>query len=309
MKPFLRSFPVFLVLLMASPVYALPLSLDITIDELMKGRFVFSGDIDESFTDPTANARIYQTVGLNWEAETTIRRESLPRRIGNTVVFVTDYDIIVKGRHDTRDRPPPHIGETKQGLWVGDNHEVLHLHILGSHPAVFVPGPQDKSHSLLHPGSLDHYDVLSSHIDDLNGDRPGFATGGRQISVRIDLTHTPEPTSLWLLGGGLAGLGLLKRKAKKRNKEAKMQYLCSVCNQRVNGDMMVYREHTNRHVIDLIKHDHPDWAEENGLCRKCLEYYEAELKGTPFHDAPCALRTRKIKKFWSAFANLLGKKS
>ena len=84
-----------------------------------------------------------------------------------------------------------------------------------------------------------------------------------------------------------------------------MLYLCSVCNQKVNGDMMVYREHTERHVADLIKHDHPDWQEENGACSKCLEYYRAELKGTIFHDAPCALRIRKVKKIWNTVGNLL----
>lgn len=218
MKPFklfsvdlIRYLGMAVLLLLPSRVYAIPLSLTVTIDELTRGRFVFSGNIDDSFT-PGINSRLYKTSGLNWSADLEINKDLLPKRIGEDVIFVTDYDIIVKGRHDTRDDPPPHKGETKQGLLLGDNHEVIHLHILGSHAAVFKPGPQDQSTSLIHPGSIDHFDKLSSHMDDLNGASPGFATAGHQISERIDLAHTPEPITFWLIGGGLVSLAALKRK-------------------------------------------------------------------------------------------------
>ena len=74
-----------------------------------------------------------------------------------------------------------------------------------------------------------------------------------------------------------------------------MVYACDVCGQRVAGDMINYIDHTERHVIDLVKHDHPDWIESSGICKKCLEYYRDEIQGSVFKDAACALRIRKTK--------------
>lgn len=28
-------------------------------------------------------------------------------------------------------------------------------------------------------------------------------------------------------------------------------------------------------VIDMIRRDHPEWIEPDGVCRKCIEYYES----------------------------------
>ena len=78
-----------------------------------------------------------------------------------------------------------------------------------------------------------------------------------------------------------------------------MEYLCSVCGKKVPGDMMVYMDHTERHVIDLIKMDHPEWVEKDGACRKCVEYYKGELKGGLFGDAKCAQRRRKLRSLFS----------
>jgi len=88
-----------------------------------------------------------------------------------------------------------------------------------------------------------------------------------------------------------------------------MDYLCSVCRQKVSGDMLVYVDHTEKHVIDLVKHDHPDWIEKDGICQKCVEYYRMELKGSIFKDAPCALRIRKTRGIVDRLMNIFGKKS
>jgi hypothetical protein len=76
-----------------------------------------------------------------------------------------------------------------------------------------------------------------------------------------------------------------------------MTYFCSACQQHVEGDLIHFKEHTEKHIVDLIKHDHPEWVESDGLCRKCYDYYRSEIQGSVFKDAPCALRIRKIKKF------------
>ena len=85
-----------------------------------------------------------------------------------------------------------------------------------------------------------------------------------------------------------------------------MQYQCAACGTIMSGDLLVYVDHTEKHIVDLVKHDHPDWVEKDGLCQKCLEYYKAELHGSVFKDAPCVLRQRKIKKFWQAVTGIFG---
>ena len=81
-------------------------------------------------------------------------------------------------------------------------------------------------------------------------------------------------------------------------------YVCSVCQQRIEGDVVQYRDHTDKHIVELIKHDHPDWSEKDGLCPKCYAYYKAEINGSVFKDAPCALRIRKVNKFITAIKGI-----
>ena len=87
-----------------------------------------------------------------------------------------------------------------------------------------------------------------------------------------------------------------------------MGYQCAACHQVVTGDLVAYIDHTEKHIVDLIKHDHPEWAEKDGICQKCIEYYRAEIKGSVFKDAPCALRIRKVKGFWGVVTGIFGKK-
>ncbi|MGE0266983.1 MAG: hypothetical protein AB7S78_00825 [Candidatus Omnitrophota bacterium] len=82
-----------------------------------------------------------------------------------------------------------------------------------------------------------------------------------------------------------------------------MPYTCSVCNQTVSGDLVYFKEHTDRHIIDLVKHDHPDWVDTNGLCPQCVEYYRSEINGSIFKDAACALRIRRTKSFFGQITN------
>ena len=82
-----------------------------------------------------------------------------------------------------------------------------------------------------------------------------------------------------------------------------MDYLCSVCQRKVSGDLIYFKDHTEKHIIELVKHDHPDWVERDGICRQCVDYYRKELEGSVFHDAPCVLRKRKINFFIQSLKN------
>ena len=58
-----------------------------------------------------------------------------------------------------------------------------------------------------------------------------------------------------------------------------MAYICAVCGDSASEELQQYIDHTERHIIDIIKKKHPEWVEKDGLCRKCLDYYKKEIKG------------------------------
>lgn len=56
-------------------------------------------------------------------------------------------------------------------------------------------------------------------------------------------------------------------------------YTCPLCGRKVRRDLALFLNHTNEHVIDAIKKEHPEWVESDGTCQPCAEYYEKELSG------------------------------
>ena len=39
-----------------------------------------------------------------------------------------------------------------------------------------------------------------------------------------------------------------------------MDYVCPVCGEVVTGQLTVYIRHTEGHIIDIVKQDHPEWV-------------------------------------------------
>ena len=58
-----------------------------------------------------------------------------------------------------------------------------------------------------------------------------------------------------------------------------MDYKCSVCGDRVQGDLLLYINHTEEHIMEEIQAHHPDWVEKDGLCKKCVDYYRKQING------------------------------
>lgn len=58
-----------------------------------------------------------------------------------------------------------------------------------------------------------------------------------------------------------------------------MEYKCSACNEEIDGDLLVYIDHTKQHIIDEIKLGHPEWVEDDGICQKCIDYFKEQMKG------------------------------
>jgi hypothetical protein len=46
---------------------------------------------------------------------------------------------------------------------------------------------------------------------------------------------------------------------------------CKMCNEEVDSLSRV----AERWVLDFIKEQHPEWVQEDGVCPKCVEYYDS----------------------------------
>ena len=192
--------------------HAGPVMLQLTIDNLTKGRAVLSGDLDDTPFGPLEigssdeflqRVAMFEVTGTHWYVKTRLTK--LLHEKGDL------YNLTAWAQHISN--PAPHEGEANPGLMLGGPANISHANIGGVMPLLFGPaGPQNDSHGLLHPGSIDHPDSLRTHIDDLNGLNKGFLTPANQLSFRADLHHTPEPASVLLLSSGLLGLVGFRRK-------------------------------------------------------------------------------------------------
>lgn len=56
-------------------------------------------------------------------------------------------------------------------------------------------------------------------------------------------------------------------------------YQCPLCGRRIRRDLVLYLDHTQEHVMEQIKKEHPEWVAKDGVCRPCAQYYRMQMKG------------------------------
>ena len=56
-----------------------------------------------------------------------------------------------------------------------------------------------------------------------------------------------------------------------------MDFICPTCNKRMPYDVKVIIPHTEEHIVEVIKKGHPHWVEQDGICKKCYNYYKQQL--------------------------------
>ncbi len=79
-------------------------------------------------------------------------------------------------------------------------------------------------------------------------------------------------------------------------------YRCPLCHRTMERNLVLFLRHTDQHVIDQIKKEHPEWVAEDGVCKPCSEYYQGQLNGESpeVNIGPQGRRNR----FWMGLVSL-----
>jgi len=56
-------------------------------------------------------------------------------------------------------------------------------------------------------------------------------------------------------------------------------YQCPLCSRTMERNLALFLDHTEAHVIDQIKKEHPEWVTADGICQPCTEYFKKQLSG------------------------------
>ena len=56
-------------------------------------------------------------------------------------------------------------------------------------------------------------------------------------------------------------------------------YRCPLCGRTMERNLVLFLNHTDQHVIDQVKKEHPEWVSKDGVCKPCAEYYRRQLSG------------------------------
>jgi len=57
-----------------------------------------------------------------------------------------------------------------------------------------------------------------------------------------------------------------------------MEFSCPVCGKIIPRELLGIVSHGEEHIVDEIKKKHPEWAESDGVCRKCYQYYRGQVR-------------------------------
>ena len=56
----------------------------------------------------------------------------------------------------------------------------------------------------------------------------------------------------------------------KGKSEGNVMLTCALCERKVES----FENHIERWVLSAIKQEYPEWVEEDGVCLRCVRYYE-----------------------------------
>lgn len=56
-------------------------------------------------------------------------------------------------------------------------------------------------------------------------------------------------------------------------------YTCPTCGEKMERDLSLFIDHTEKHIVDELKKQNPAWITQEGFCPKCLDYYQKARRG------------------------------
>ncbi len=56
-------------------------------------------------------------------------------------------------------------------------------------------------------------------------------------------------------------------------------YTCPTCGEKMERDLSLFMEHTDKHIVDEVRKQNPAWVTKEGYCPKCLEYFKSQMTG------------------------------
>lgn len=59
-------------------------------------------------------------------------------------------------------------------------------------------------------------------------------------------------------------------------------YMCAVCGESMDRDLLAFLRHTEHHILDALKEQHPEWVEEDGRNSRLLDIYHVQLGHDPW---------------------------
>lgn len=55
-------------------------------------------------------------------------------------------------------------------------------------------------------------------------------------------------------------------------------YTCPTCGESMERDLVLFVEHTDRHILAALKKNQPAWITKDGYCPKCFEYFKRQMR-------------------------------
>ncbi|AQT67796.1 hypothetical protein STSP2_00945 [Anaerohalosphaera lusitana] len=198
MKLTIKTLLALTVLFTASYAQASPVALDVTNHSESDLRAVLWGGLAETDFVYDDGMRTWQSSWQSdfWSLQATIIEEY---RMGAMLATLKVEAQHLTGLHD---------GEVAPGFVL----DTMHINLTGD-PRFAISAEPVRISNKIHPGAVEHHDVLHTFVMDLDQNLPGLLSGDGQIYAVIEAAHVmPEPATLVLIGvGALALAGCRKR--------------------------------------------------------------------------------------------------
>ena len=55
-------------------------------------------------------------------------------------------------------------------------------------------------------------------------------------------------------------------------------YTCPTCGSKMERDLLLFKKHTDDHIVAELKKQNPAWVTDDGYCQPCLDYFISQIR-------------------------------